>query len=281
MSTSPAETPSTGLTPVATPTPTQSSPPSAKRPSKRAVVVMTTVAVALIVALAALLSGWIPGLAGSGKSSTCCPPTSSERSAATLGGAYVNGLPGGPWTFVGADGVVSLEGMTVNGSGWGTTTCPLTEGSATVVDVAGDNGTYYSGNAEGWYLFYNSPGTGRGAELFLFVRGGTVYDFGELVGGGGCGTILPEAALSSNLIDSTTAASAAIETAAGAAYIAANPHANATYSLAGSTAYPPAFWLIYFDACTGGISASFTAGIYATNGTVISTTNQPGSSCGG
>lgn len=242
---------------------------------------MTAVAIALIVVLAALLSGWIPGLAGSGKSSTCCVATSSEKYAAALGATFVNGAPGGPWTLIAADGVVSLEGMTVNGSGWGTATCPLTGGNATVVDVPGDNGTYYSGNAEGWYLFYTSPGTGRGAELFLFVRESTVYDFGELVGGSGCVSILPGVALSSNLIDSTTAASAAARTTAGTAYIAANPHANATYSLSESPIWPPAVWLMHFDACTGGISESFTSGIYANNGTVISAASQTGSACSG
>lgn len=179
--------------------------------------------------------------------------------------------------------MVPLESMTANVStGWGEVPpapC-FTAGTSTAVDVSGDNGTYYSGDAAGWYLSYWSPGTGRGAELLLFVLGSAVYDFGELLGGNGCGSILSGVALSSELIDSTTAASAAVGTASGAAYIAANPRANATYVLAESLSQP-AFWGITFDACTGGTTETFTAGVYATNGTVTSSSAEFLGLCGG
>lgn len=231
-------------------------------------------AIVLVVLLAALFSGIVPGWGGSRTGSTCCaPPVFSEKLAAALGDSFASGATGGPWTLYAAEGVVSWESTTVNGSSWATDGCPLTGGTATAVDVPADLSTYSSGAAEGWYLFYHSPGTGRGADLFLFVLGSTVYNFGEIE----CGTVIEPFTLSPDLIDSTTAASAAGDTAAGTNYIAANPHANASYLLA-ETGFG-ASWTIEFNACTAGVSEGFAAVVYALNGTVYSATNEPGGTC--
>jgi hypothetical protein len=267
------------------------SPPSAtpiprKALSRPMLLVVTTVVVVVIVVLALLLVGIIPGLHTSSSSGGVTFSTTSEQSAASTAASYASGVSGGPWSLVDASGVDTTTTMnsSVAALGFGNSSCPLTGSKVTNLVVPGYNGTYSNGLAEAWLMALASS-TGTGAGLFLFVQNGAVEDIGE-INAPGCVTGPLVAPLPGGLIDSPAAAQKAVATANGTRYVDAYARSNATYALAnagggGSPVIP--VWEIFFYACSGGNESSFGAGIYATNGTVVSTDfeSSPSSQCGG
>jgi hypothetical protein len=244
------------------------------------------VVVVIIALLALMLAGIIPGLItssspGGGGSSG----RTSEQSAASSATAYADNVSGGPWSLYIAAGVDSTvrANTSVSSIGLGNASCPLTGSKVTNLVLPGYNGTYSDGLAKWWLMgFLSSMGTGAG--LFLFVQNGVVEDLGEITAPE-CVKNSGASPLPSGLIDSTTAAVDAVATPNGSKYVSAIAHSNATYELAdafgtGSSATP--VWEIFFYACSGGNQSSFAAGVYATNGTIVSTdyASSASSQCG-
>jgi hypothetical protein len=270
---------------VGTPgTPPPSTPPTPRKGLSRPVLIeIAAVVIIIVVVLALLLAGIIPGLHTGSSSGGTASGTATEQSAESAAATYAAGVSGGPWSLYIADGVDTTVGSntSVSSSGLGNASCPLTGSKVTNLVLPGYNGTYSDGLAEAWLMGFLSS-TGTGAGLFLFVQNGAAADLGEITAPG-CVKNSGASPLPGGLIDSTTAASDAVATSNGSKYVSAIAHSNATYELAnafGSSAIP--VWEIFFYACFGGNETSFAAGVYATNGTIVSTDyeSSPSSQCG-
>ncbi len=251
-------------------------PPAPTRPtgpSRRKLGILAAGAVVVVVVLAVLLGGLVPGLHPS--SSPPSVATVSEQTAATTAAPLVGAISGGPWVVGIAEGMNSILGSSESASStFGNASCPLHGGTVTDISFPGFNGTYSNGEATGWLLAYYSTAVAE-TLLFVFVTGGVAGEVGVL-SGPGCNVDAVGAPLPAGLIDSTAAATAATSTAAGAAFVADYPRANATYVLdpkpgdGGAIGRPAPFWFVEFESpCSSDSELGvFTAEVFATNGTI-------------
>ena len=272
-------------TPVSGGAPPTIPPAPSSGSSKAALGAVGAVVVVVVIVVILLFAGIIPGLSSSSSSSKTSGSTASEQSAASSASSFASGVSGGPWSLVFAAGVVSVDGISTNVSNlYGNASCPLKDSAISKLTAPGFNGTYYNGQAEAWLLgFYSSAG--GGSALLLFVAHGVTAEVGEM-GGPGCYFSAISHPLGPGLIDSTTAASAADATTAGSAFIAAHPHANASYALTtqsyvkNGTSTNTSEWLIEYDSCASSVLETFVATVFATNDTVLGDTTYSGTCSG-
>jgi hypothetical protein len=243
-------------------------------------IVAIIVVAVLLVAL--LLSGVIPGLDLGGTKGSGASVTSDEAAAAATGQSYANGVAGGPWSLVEAQGVDTTVGDDLPVSDFGSASCPLTGSTVTAVKIPAYNGTYSTGMAEAWLLFFAST-TGASANLVLDVENSVASEIGE-ASGPGCFALGPP--IPGGVVNSPTAAATVGATPNGSAYFLGHAHSNATYYLFSASVgpAPTPLWSVDFAGCAGSAFQQFEAQVYAANGSLLSAVLAPAnvsSQCGG
>jgi hypothetical protein len=173
-------------------------------------------------------------------------------------------------------------------------TCPVNGASSTWPTLSPWTGAYANGYATYWVFFFYQNVSGSPTLLIILVTGSTATEVGT-ISGGSC--VLSEFGtfngIGSGIIDSDTLANDL--QANDSAYVAANPSANADYTLISGgtfhytfgnyslnyTIYPS--WDVHFTTCSvngGGTGNNFTATVNATNGQVTYSNTTTGQPCG-
>jgi hypothetical protein len=237
------------------------------------------VALALLVVVALILAGVVPGvrILGGGTSPPA-PVGVSEQTAAAIADRKAANVSGGPWSLAvvtGFDPTLGLEAPYDLG-------CPLNGREGVNLSIGGTNGSYEDGHAPAWVFEYHLTNASA-PLLFLEVENGSAIDLG--VPSSSC-RFAPSQTLASGLIDSTAAARTVASTPYGAAYIASHATSNATYSLYvifGPRSSPiTASWEITFSGCSGWNYTTFDSEVNASDGDLLreSIDSLPSDACG-
>ena len=236
------------------------------------------VLVAVVVVVVVLAYFALAGIGSSGGSAGV-----SFATANGMANKSASGVPGGPWGLVTAIGYAPRVASQTNSSssiGSGCTVSPPGSGSIpTTVSIPSFSGSFSSGNALWWGLFYYQPSTQQ--VLVVEVTNGAATPL--LIASGSCvSTFQDLSPIPAGVVDSSTAASAAW-VQGGSAF--ASVHSNLTLNLEmailgggtfeGTTIGPS--WLVEVSPCLplglGGPSGeqpTFEAVVNATSGTLAS-----------
>ena len=260
-------------------------PPSTARPRRGVLIAGLAIGAIAVVVLSLLATGVLPGLVAHSGSPGPGAALGSEQVAVSNASQYAAGVGPGPWTLAFVEGVDATVAFSTPASDLlGNASCPLSGGTSTTLTASAWTGNYSVGLSGGWLVALSTPGPPLGL-LIVWVTASGVANLGE-ESGAGCYLASVIHPIPNGLLNSPAAASVAATTPDGAAFVRANPSANAEYELTNQSyasehgvAVNAPQWIVQFSDCVGGQYDDFSSDLFANNGTVISAAVFDGGSC--
>ncbi|MCI4337142.1 MAG: hypothetical protein L3K17_08155 [Thermoplasmata archaeon] len=241
------------------------------------IVAAVVVVVVVVLVLALALSGAIPGLGGSGNSSSSGQAFSQSLTSAQ---SASNGFQGGGYSAFLADGFASTTAVSfptnlLTGD-ISTGVCTFTSTSSLASFTVPAAGNLSQGTAADWlFLMHNSAG----GIIIVIVTGGSATVLGTLTGTTCTTTFSEFQALPSNMADSTTAA-LALDHAGGYAFLRAHSTAISSMGATGAISVAgfgtSAMWSVGYAGCNPSVNTSSAPEIRASvtaNGSLSSVSN--------
>jgi hypothetical protein len=234
--------------------------------SRAALGAIAAIVVVVVIVSALFLTGVIPGFKSS--SGAGSNGTSSEQAAASAAQTFANNTAGAPWSLVEAEGIDSTATQSIAVANFTNTSCPLVDSAISTITIPAYTGSYSSGVAEAWIMFYVSS---TNTHLALLVQNGVTTEIGEVTAPN-CHTNL-DVAIPYGNYDSIKAGQALAAVTNVSTFIATHPQANASYLLwmvpygAHGTNIP--VWYTEYWACSGTETITLSGAVYASNNSVI------------
>ena len=249
-------------------------PPSPPAPRSRLWLAIVVAAVAVVVVVAALAVSGVFN-SSSGGSGTVYTPV-AYSTVAPLASAAGQGVPGGPWTVVGAEGIGvpnEVANVSVSSIGGGACTYSQVAGGPTNVSIPATPSGTTPGKAVVWVFFAKNAsldsilliaaGDGRTVPFALVTGCGLVTDF----------TIL-NTIVSANVVDSTSVAST-FDQDGGTSFLGNYTLGSELFILIGASSFSggDAVWEVEYSTCVVAAASApgswISADYYASTGVEV------------